>query len=116
MSVALPTLSALRGAAPKDVNRLATVFHALSDVTRIRIVEMLLTGEQCVCDLTETLDAAQSRLSFHMKVLKEAGLITDRREGRWVFYMLNAQLLTELESFFAVVRARAAEVTSCCKP
>ena len=49
-----------------------------------------------MCDLTDALDAAQSRLSFHLKVLKEAGLVTDRREGRWMYYTLNAETLAEL--------------------
>jgi ArsR family transcriptional regulator len=73
----------------------AQVFHALSDDTRIAIMEMLRSGERCVCDLQGELDAAQSRLSFHLKVLKDAGLVTDRKEGRWSYYMLNAERLAE---------------------
>ena len=64
--------------------RLARLFHALSDETRLRIVARLLSGEQCVCNLTGALDAGQSRLSFHLKTLKDAGLVTDRRDGRWM--------------------------------
>ena len=71
-----------------DLTRAARLFHALSDETRLGIVEMLRDGERCVCDLQGALDAAQSRLSFHLKVLKEAGLVTDRREGRWSYYTL----------------------------
>jgi ArsR family transcriptional regulator, arsenate/arsenite/antimonite-responsive transcriptional repressor len=78
------------------------LFHALSDVTRLEILERLKDGEQCVCDLTEALKAGQSRLSFHLKVLKDAGLITDRPEGRWTYYALNQEALEELE---AVVQA-----------
>ena len=65
------------------------LFHALSDETRVAVIEMLRGGERCVCDLQDTLDAAQSRLSFHLKVLKDAGLVTDRKEGRWSYYALN---------------------------
>jgi ArsR family transcriptional regulator len=65
------------------------LFHALSDETRLAVIDMLRGGERCVCDLQGTLDAAQSRLSFHLKVLKDAGLVTDRREGRWSYYSLN---------------------------
>jgi ArsR family transcriptional regulator, arsenate/arsenite/antimonite-responsive transcriptional repressor len=71
-------------------------FHALSDDTRLEIMERLKDGEQCVCDLTDALKTGQSRLSFHLKVLKDAGLITDRPEGRWTFYSLNAEVLEEL--------------------
>ena len=52
-------------------------------------------GERCVCDLTDALEAAQSRLSFHLKVLKDAGLVTDRREGRWTYYTMNVERLSE---------------------
>ena len=81
----------------------AQVFHALSDETRLAIMDMLRGGERCVCDLQGALDAAQSRLSFHLKVLKDAGLVTDRKEGRWSYYTLNAERLSDatevLESF-----------------
>ena len=46
-----------------------------------------------MCELTDALDAAQSRLSFHLKVLKDAGLVTDRREGRWMYYTLDRETL-----------------------
>ena len=74
---------------------LAQVFHALSDETRLGILARLTRGERCVCELTDELDAAQSRLSFHLKVLKEAGLVSDRREGRWMYYTLNQDRLDE---------------------
>src|SRR5215204_3543637 len=80
------------------VTRAAHLFHALSDGTRLSILQRLRLGERCVCDLTDALDAAQSRLSFHLKVLKDAGLVTDRKEGRWSYYALNAERFAELEA------------------
>jgi ArsR family transcriptional regulator len=80
---------------PIDHSRVSRLFHALSDETRLRILECLRGSERCVCELTDTLDAAQSRLSFHLKVLKDAALITDRREGRWMYYTLDREALTE---------------------
>ena len=74
-----------------------SLFHALSDETRLEIMERLKDGEQCVCDLTDALKTGQSRLSFHLKVLKDAGLITDRPEGRWTYYSFNREVLEELE-------------------
>src|SRR5918912_3983935 len=71
-----------------DLLRAAQLFHALSDETRLGILEMLRGGERCVCDLQADLDAAQSRLSFHLKVLREAGLVSDRKEGRWSYYSI----------------------------
>jgi ArsR family transcriptional regulator len=80
---------------PIDRARAARLFHALSDETRLRILERLREGERCVCEMTDALDAAQSRLSFHLKVLKEAGLVTDRREGRWMYYAVEREALAE---------------------
>jgi ArsR family transcriptional regulator len=80
-----------------NLGQVAQWFHALSDETRLRIIETLGEGEQCVCDLMATLDTAQSRLSFHLKTLKDAGLLNDRREGRWMYYSLNAYTLEQLQ-------------------
>lgn len=79
----------------------ARLFHALSDETRLEIVRLLRNGEKCVCDLTEALDAAQSRLSFHLRTLKDAGLVIDRKEGRWVYYTLNPHAFKEMEKALA---------------
>ena len=78
-----------------DLARAARLFHALSDRTRLRIVEMLRDGERCVCELQDALDAAQSRLSFHLRVLKDAGLVVDRKEGRWAYYTLVSDAFAE---------------------
>jgi ArsR family transcriptional regulator, arsenate/arsenite/antimonite-responsive transcriptional repressor len=71
-----------------DLPRAAVIFHALSDETRLGIVAMLRDGERCVCDLQDAFDAAQSRLSYHLRVLREAGLVIDRKDGRWSYYSL----------------------------
>jgi len=86
---------------PLHLEQVARWFHALSDETRLRIIECLGEGEQCVCDLMITLDTAQSRLSFHLKTLKDAGLLNDRREGRWMYYSLNVHTLEELQDAIA---------------
>jgi len=96
--------------------RSVELFHALSDETRVEIVEMLGLGERCVCDLTDALDAAQSRLSFHLKVLKDAGIVRDRKDGRWVHYELDREAFEEIETLVAAMkpdaRRKGAEV--CC--
>lgn len=83
-------------------------FHALSDSTRLRILQILRRGECCVCELMEELDAAQSRLSFHLRILKEAGLVSDRREGRWVYYAVEPDAIAELAE--ALDRVRPARI------
>lgn len=78
-----------------NAERSAELFHALSDETRLELIHLLKKGERCVCDLTGALDAAQSRLSFHLKVLKDAGIVSDRKDGRWVHYELNEHAFAE---------------------
>jgi len=80
-------------------NRAARWFHALSDETRLEIVEMLSHGERCVCELQDALEAAQSRLSFHLKTLKDAGLVTERREGTRRLYRARPEGLTDVRAF-----------------
>ena len=99
-----------------DLSALTTKFHALSDETRLRIIDMLRGGERCVCDLTEVLDAGQSRLSFHLKVLKDAKLVTDRREGRWAYYALAPDAFAQLEEFVGELPSTKLSVLAsrCC--
>jgi ArsR family transcriptional regulator len=59
-----------------------------------------------VCELQGDLDAAQSRLSFHLRKLKEAGVVSDRRDGRWVYYSLVPDALEEMRSFLGEVKPR----------
>jgi ArsR family transcriptional regulator, arsenate/arsenite/antimonite-responsive transcriptional repressor len=102
---------------PIDTGRSARLFHALSDETRLSILQRLRLGERCVCDLTDALDAAQSRLSFHLKVLKDAGLVTDRRDGRWMYYNLNQDALgdiAELVESLASAPSAAERKSGCC--
>jgi len=97
--------------------RTAQLFHALSDETRLRLMERLKRdGEQCVCELTDAFKTGQSRLSFHLKVLKDAGLVRDRREGRWMYYALNPDAIEELEQFVECLKRPSGELRSrfCC--
>jgi ArsR family transcriptional regulator len=96
--------------------RAARLFHALSDETRLEIIGMLGGGERCVCELTDALDAAQSRLSFHLRTLKDAGLVTDRRDGRWVYYSLNNDALEAIETAVESLKAveRPGTGGGCC--
>ena len=93
-----------------DNSRAVRWFHALSDPTRLEILQLLSGGERCVCELTDALDAAQSRLSFHLKTLREAELVTDRRDGRWVYYSLNSQTFEGIEGLVGSIAAGDAEL------
>jgi len=82
--------------------------QALSDENRLRIVETLREGERCVCELQADLDLGQSLLSHHLRVLRESGLVLDRREGRWVHYALSDEAVEEVESYLRGLREDAA--------
>ena len=102
-----------------DLDRAVALFHALSDTTRLGILEMLRGGERCVCELQDELDAAQSRLSFHLRVLKEAGLVTDRRDGRWSYYSIVPEALAEVHDIAVAMQPsksglRVLQSGSCC--
>jgi ArsR family transcriptional regulator len=71
------------------MEELTTIFKALSDETRLRIIKLLEQGELCVCDITAALDMVQPKVSFHLGTLKDAGLIKDRKQGKWIHYSLN---------------------------
>lgn len=95
--------------------RAIELFHALSDETRLEIIELLRKGERCVCELTDTLDAAQSRLSFHLRVLKDAGIVRDRKDGRWVHYELDPEVFDEMETLVSAMKPSALKrADECC--
>jgi ArsR family transcriptional regulator len=103
-------------AATLDIPRIAQLCNALADEARVEIIARLLDGEKCVCDLTDALETAQSRLSYHLKVLKDAGLVTDRREGRWSYYTLERSAFMEAEELLASLRPKANRSlkANCC--
>lgn len=80
-----------------------TVMKAIGQATRLKIIFMLARSEHCVCELERILNVSQPAISQHMRVLKAAGLVSERREGQWIFYSLNAAALKGALS--AVLRA-----------
>ena len=72
-----------------NIKDLLNIFKALSDKTRIRILKLLEEGELCVCDIVAALDMIQPKVSFHLCVLKEAGLLKDRKQGKWIHYCID---------------------------
>lgn len=85
-------------------NLIAVGFHALSEPLRLQVLDLLRQQELCVCDLCEMLKVSQSKLSFHLKALKEAQLVQARQEGRWIYYSLNLPQFVELEQYLAEFR------------
>lgn len=84
----------------------AKVFKALCDEKRLAILQILQTGEKCACHLIETLDIAQSALSYHMKILVESGIVENWSVGKWTHYKISQT---------GALRAQAIlkEITAC---
>jgi ArsR family transcriptional regulator len=69
------------------------LFRALADPTRLRLLVLLASqGELCVCELTHALAETQPKISRHLAMLRELGMVLDRREGLWIYYRLNSKL------------------------
>lgn len=83
------------------MKKLAVQFKALSDETRLKILSLLTKHELCVCEIIDELDMTQSAVSHHLKILKNAELVEDRREGKWIYYRLHDDNMQALgERFF----------------
>lgn len=87
-------------------------FAALADPTRLAIVRELAHGARCVCDLREQVPVAANLLSYHLKVLRDAGLVTASRQGRWISYALDADGLAQLR--LEIPEPHAADA-GCCE-
>jgi len=91
---------------------LAARFHALSDPLRLQVINLLREQELCVCELCEQLGVSQSKLSFHLKTLKEALLVRSRQDGRWIYYSLNPSQFGILQEYLAEYHHLSPIVTS----
>lgn len=101
------------------MQELLSVFGALSDATRLRILKLLERGELCVCNIVKVLGMSQPKVSFHLNVLKSAGLIKDKKQGRWIHYSLDDSdifkrflILSALERIDKLETVRGASCTA----
>jgi len=77
------------------MNNLLKIYKALSDSNRLRIVKMLEQKPLCVCEIVEVLNLAPSTVSKHLSILRQAGLIQNEKDGKWVNYSLQCQVQSE---------------------
>ncbi len=87
----------------------ARLFKVLADVNRLKIIELLIKGETCGCTLIDNLPISQPTLSYHLKMISEAGLADSKREGNWIKYYINKDKLTEIKLFIEKIRDTEAE-------
>ena len=77
---------------------MVAIFKALGDENRIRILKLLHSGEKCACKLLEELNVSQSTLSHHLKILCDAGIVTGRKEGKWMHYSICCEGVCSLRT------------------
>ncbi len=80
------------------------IFQAFAESYRLQVIELLRDRELCACDIANHLEISASKLSFHLKTLREAGLIQGRQEGRWIYYRLNLPQFVVLEQYLSEFR------------
>lgn len=85
------------------MKKLIKIFHALSDETRLKIIKLLEKNELCVCEIVAALDMVQPKVSFHLGVLKEAGIVKIKRKGKWIIYSLDDSELFKRFLIFSVL-------------
>ncbi len=74
-----------------DAKKTADIFKAFCDENRIKILRLLKSGEKCACRLLEEMNITQPTLSHHMKILCDSGIVTGRKEGKWMHYSISAE-------------------------
>ena len=82
----------------REIAKSAQLLKAIADENRLQILQMLQSGEKCVCEIWQHLGLSQNLISHHLKVLKDLNLINCRKEGLWVFYKINKSELSKLNS------------------
>ena len=97
--------------------RIAQIFKALCDENRVQIMKLLRSGEKCACKLLDELNISQPTLSHHMKILCDSGLVTGRKEGKWMHYSICEEGCQIAKDSLNEVTALscACETKSCCE-
>ena len=83
------------------MRELTALGQAIADPTRVRIIAALRRGELCVCELVDALEISQSTLSGHLQVLRRTGMVTIKKEGRWIYYSLADRKTALIEGIFS---------------
>ncbi|MDD2968689.1 MAG: metalloregulator ArsR/SmtB family transcription factor [Lachnospiraceae bacterium] len=87
----------------EDYTQFARIFKALGDSTRLKIIEMLSCGTLCACDILESFQITQPTLSYHMKILTDCGLVNSYKDGSWIHYSNNTELLEKLKIYWGTI-------------
>ncbi|MDA8229586.1 MAG: metalloregulator ArsR/SmtB family transcription factor [Desulfitobacterium hafniense] len=86
------------------------LFKALADETRLKIIDLLSFGELCACQLLENFNITQPTLSYHMKILCDSRIVTGRRDGAWMYYSNNSEIIDNISEFLSVIKSDKTKV------
>jgi len=91
----------------------AEIFKALSDETRVQVVQMLTTEKQCACQILKRFPISQPTLSHHMRILTQSGLVSMEKSGKWVHYGINAETFNQIKVFIGSIGESKIESCDC---
>ena len=97
-----------------DTNQVSLICKALSDLNRLRIIQLLTYGDQCGCELLDQMQITQPTLSHHMKTLEGCGLVSSQKKGKWNHYSLNCDQWTSFRDYIESIRAASKDEGGCC--
>lgn len=97
-----------------DEKKIPTVFKALCDENRVKILKLLLTGEKCACVLLDDMHITQPTLSHHMKILCDSGIVAGRKEGKWMHYSISSDGVKYAIERLQALISTTGEYKSCC--
>ena len=97
-----------------DAGRAAVIFKAFCDENRVKILQMLKSGEKCACKLLEEMNITQPTLSHHMKILCDSGIVEGRREGKWMYYSISEAGVAAARQYFEELTNAADTKSACC--
>lgn len=95
--------------------KIARIFKVFCDVNRLKILELLQSGEKCACKLLEELDIGQPTLSHHMKILCDADIVQGRKEGKWTYYSFHPEGVDHAKELLNQITTVAGSVQYSCK-
>lgn len=97
----------------KQKDNLLNILKTLGEGARLDIVLLLASGEKCVCEIFENLELPQNLASHHLGILRQSGLIVNRREGKWVYYSLNRKNIKELQKLLTKIGTTKEKPPKC---
>lgn len=97
----------------KNIESMSDLLKIVGDKTRLKMLAFLKNGERCVCEFVDLFDLSQPAISQHLKKMRAAGLINERKQGTWVYYRLNDQLPSYVSEIIKALPSLVAKTCDC---